>query len=122
MPNEIDQALREQIKEIAREVFKEMIESLRPQATVAEDLPPEPKSVKGKPGRRQNRDYEKISVTLDSALWEKFKAERDRLKVSNSRLIDIILWQRYGKPRLSFESKPNNKPKTTIEISDIDTA
>ena len=122
MPNEIDAQLREQMREIAREVCQEMIESLRPRVVAAEDLPPEPQSIKGKPGRRQNRDYEKISVTLDSALWEKFKAERDRLKVSNSRLIDIILWQRYGKPRLSFESKPNNKPKTTIEMPDIDKA
>ena len=120
MGKKISPELREEMEQIARRVFEEMIESLRPQAIAAEDLPPEPQSVKGRPGRRQDRDYEKVTVTIDRLLWERFCQERDHLGVSSSRMMDVVLWQRYGKPRLSFE--PEQKPETTLDKPNIDRA
>jgi len=69
-----------------------------------EDMPPEPQVIKGEgKGRRENRDYQKVSLTIDKILWAKFCQERDRRRVSSGRLMDAILWNRYGRPKLSYE-------------------
>ena len=76
-----------------------------------EDAPPEPEVIKGAgKGRRENRDYVKVSVTIDRVLWDKFTEERDRMKVSSGRLMDIILWRAFGRPPLSYEM-----PRATSE-------
>ena len=72
-----------------------------------DDLPPEPKEIKKKPGTkakgrsRQNRDYVRHTVTVDSTLWRLFEKDMKRRRVSSaSRMMDVILWNYYGKPAL----------------------
>jgi hypothetical protein len=123
MPRKMDPELREQMKETAREVCREMIEALQSQAAAIGEFPPEPDTVRGgAPGRRGNRRYRKASFTIDDELWKLFEAERDKLKLSNSRMMDTILWRYFGKPRLSYESESDDKPRTTIELPEIDRA
>lgn len=92
--------------------IEEFIQTMRTKSTPitdTHDMPPEPQVIKGEgKGRRENRDYEKASVTVDKVLWEKFCAERDRLRVSSGRLMDIILWRAFGRPRLSYEPTDEN--------------
>ncbi len=101
--NEFDQ----HIQALAREVFQEMLHNIPNGKNVIEDIqdmPPEPETLKqaGK-GRRENREYEKISLTVDKVLWDLFSKERKQLNVSSGRLLDIILWRHFGRPTLSFE-------------------
>jgi hypothetical protein len=112
--------LDNRIRQIAREVFKEMIDNMQniPAVMNITDTPPEPKVIKGEGrGRREDRDYIKVSATIDKTLWELFKAERDRLKVSTGRMMDIILWRVFGKPRLSYERSEHSEPSEHSEHS-----
>jgi len=97
----------ERIRAVAREVFQEMLHSMREEMNViadTQDAPPEPHVIKGEgKGRRENRRYTKASVTVDKVLWNLFVKERDKLRVSTGRLMDIILWRHFGKPKLSYE-------------------
>lgn len=86
----------------AREVFREMQNEMIVPTTI-EDIPPEPATVRGVKGRRQDRDYQKVTLTIDRALWELFEAERKGLSVSAARMMDTILWRYFGRPKLSFE-------------------
>lgn len=121
MSRKLDPELREQIKEIAREVYRERIETRQPQAAAVEEFPPE--TERGPvPGDREDRGLREASFTIDDRLWKLFEAERDKLKLSNSRMMDTILRHYFGKPRRSSESESDDKPRTTIEIPDIDRA
>jgi hypothetical protein len=106
--------LDERMRRIAREVCQEIIHNMetdRNIITLMEDEPPEPTTIKGEgKGRRENRAYEKVSVTIDKKLWERFTADRDSIKVSTGRMMDIILWRYYGRPKLSY-GKPESKPE-----------
>lgn len=67
-------------------------------------LCPESPTIKGEgQGRRQEREYDRVSITVDKVLWRLFREEQQRLKIPAPRLLDSILWHRYGQPRLSFE-------------------
>lgn len=100
----------ERIRAVSREVFEEFIHNMgieKKTIMETEDAPPEPEVIKGEgKGRRENRDYVKVSVTIDKVLWEKFTEERDRMRVSSGRLMDIILWRAFGRPSLSYERGP----------------
>jgi len=97
----------ERIKAVARQVFQKMFYGMREEMnTMADmqDVPPEPRVIKGEgKGRREDRQYTKASVTVDKVLWNLFVKERDRLRVSTGRLMDIVLWRHFGKPKLSYE-------------------
>ena len=99
--------LDDRMRAVAREVFEEMLHNMRNERNIitdSEDVPAEPETLKreGK-GRRENRDYQKVSVTIDTVLWDKIMQEKDRMRVSTGRAIDIILWRYFGKPPLSFQ-------------------
>jgi hypothetical protein len=97
----------ERIKAVARQVFQEMFYGMRDEMNAMadmQDVPPEPQVITGEgKGRRENRRYTKASVTVDKVLWNLFVTERDKLRVSTGRLMDIILWRHFGKPKLSYE-------------------
>ena len=62
-------------------------------------LVPEPTVIKGKgPGRKLNRDFERLSVAVDKSLLTLFEEEKKKLRIPASRLLDSILWNHYGKP------------------------
>jgi hypothetical protein len=87
-----------------------------------DDLPPEPKEIKKKPGTkakgrsRQNRDYVRHTVTVDSTLWRLFEKDMKRRRVSSaSRMMDVILWNYYGKPALSYMTESQEPEKDSEE-------
>jgi hypothetical protein len=100
-PGELPE-LDERMRQIAREVFREMLgEATVP---ITEDIPPEPRTLKGSgKGRRQDREYVKATITVDRNLWALFETERKRLRVSVARMAEILLWRALGRPKLSFE-------------------
>jgi hypothetical protein len=106
---DITDAMKAAIKALAKEVFVEMMISVPNVRTVthemADDLPPEPLKLSGtgKGGRRQTREYGKLSATLDFVLFEHFRSECSERKLSAGRLLDAILWDRYGRPELSYQ-------------------
>jgi hypothetical protein len=84
---------------------------------VQDDLPPEPKEIKKEPGTkgkgrsRQNRDYERHTVTVDSSLWRLFEQDMKNRRISSAgRMMDVILWNYYGKPDLSYMTE-SQKPE-----------
>lgn len=91
-----------------RRIATEVLENVRNEMNMnreisGQDLPPEPQYLKGQRGRRQDRTYKRLTLSVDINLAERFEDEMRQLNVSAGRLFDIILWQRYGKPKLSFE-------------------
>jgi hypothetical protein len=101
----------DRMREIAEDVCQPMLQNIRNEmkelvsvphvAHVQNDMevPPEPVTT----GRRQNRVYGKLSATTDGVLMDLFAKEAKARRMSTSRLMDVILWQRYGKPVLSYE-------------------
>lgn len=67
------------------------------------ELVPKPKPKKGEgKGRRLDRQFDKVTITIDKNLNKLFNQEARRLRIEQSRLIDSILWNRYGKPALTY--------------------
>jgi hypothetical protein len=94
---------------ITREEFNRAISSLRREIVdlqnhghgSLEPLPDAPRPRifhKKKDGQR-----EKLSTTVDSALFELIK-ERQQAGQQLSHILDSALWHYFGKPKLSFES------------------
>lgn len=100
-----EEDLDDRIRRIARGIFQEMIAAMQPEGSVIADLdfPPESQTIRGeRKGRKENREYEKVSITIDQVLWSRFVAECKRLRVSRSRMMDTILWRAFGRPPLSY--------------------
>ncbi len=104
----IDEETQKHIRNIAREVFQEMIKAydVKNLMPTDEDMPPEPSTITGEgKGRKENRQYERITVTIDEKLADLFKQEMKARTLSAGKLMDVILWNRYSKPRLSYEKR-----------------
>jgi len=101
------------MRAIAHEVCSEMLKNVPTVHTVgtAEDLPPEP-AREGK-GKRRTRRYGRITVTVDESLLRLFENEQRDRSLSASRLLDGILWTRYGKPTLSYQDATEEKEDST---------
>jgi len=94
------------IRVIMKQMFQEMMTTM-PTATspvYEADMPPAPETIKGKHGKK-DREYEKVSITVDKSLWSRFIQERNTSRLSSGRLMDKILWEYYGRPPLSYGSK-----------------
>jgi hypothetical protein len=108
----IPEGWEEQMEAIARAVFTEMMGNAQIGVGATyipiegEEIPPEPQVIKkhGK-GRKENRKYERLTVSLDSCLFERFKTEMRSRGLSAGKLMDVILWNRYGRPQLSYQGK-----------------
>ncbi len=102
----IDEETEKRIRIIAKEVFREMmnaydVKSLMPSD---EDMPPEPRTISGEGrGRKEDRKYDRITITIDEKLANLFRQEMKVRNLSAGRLMDVILWNRYNKPRLTYE-------------------
>lgn len=106
----LPKGLEKRMRNIAREVFTEMMPSIQGAMDVAyvpiegEEIPPRPKTIEGRgKGRKEDRKYERLTVSLDSCLFERFKKELRARNLSAGKLMDVILWNRYGKPKLSYQ-------------------
>jgi len=92
------------IAAIAEERVKEVLEKHRgPVKPEPDDLraPPRPRTRHG--SRRHVKDRVKLQGTCDRALFELFEQDRHARGFNISQMIDFILYNYYGKPRLSFE-------------------
>ena len=129
LPSELDQIAEHVtpiIQRIVQEAFDKMMTTVPNIPTVpnadTSDLPPEPASLKGteKGGRRQTRQYEKLSCTVDSVLFELFRSECTERKLSAGRMLDALLWNHYGRPELSYqqadaEQRAKDRPKRQVK-------
>jgi len=88
-------------QEAATEVLQSMSVSARSELVPTLAEPPEPERVPGT--RRENREWERVSATVDSNLMKLFNLERKKRRMSTSRLLETILWLHYGKPTLSYD-------------------
>lgn len=76
-----------------------------------ERMPPEAPGLDGKihrgpnggPSHKQAGSRERQTIVLDDAILSLFEQERLSRGLTKSKLASIILWNRYGCPKLSFE-------------------
>jgi hypothetical protein len=108
LPETTWQAIDDRIRAMVKDILPEVIHNMQNEQNIipiSQDVPTRPETIKGEgQGRRQNREYRKVSLTIDRVLWDKFKAESERSKISLGVLIDEILWRHYGRPALSYET------------------
>lgn len=98
------------MRAIAREVCEEILANAMHEKHIqrvgveGEEVPPEPTTLKGKDvrGRKENRKYQRLTVGIDVVLAEKFTQEAKERGMSPGKLLDVILWNRYGWPTLSY--------------------
>jgi hypothetical protein len=62
------------------------------------EMPPQPERV-------TDRRWEKLAGTCDCELVSLFHEKRRDLRLSVSQMLDYALWNFFGRPRLSFQSK-----------------
>ena len=62
------------------------------------DLP-----LRKKVGRKEIRDYHKLSATVDVELWNLFEVERVRRRWTASDVMELILYNAFGHPKLSYD-------------------
>lgn len=80
-------------------------------ARTDERMPPDAPLVDGKtnrgpnggPSHKQVGSRGRLSIVLDDAVLSMFEEERRTRGLTISKLVSIILWNRYGCPKLSFE-------------------
>ncbi|MGB6067648.1 MAG: hypothetical protein WBG50_22810 [Desulfomonilaceae bacterium] len=64
----------------------------------AHEMPPQPERV-------TDRRWVKLAGTCDCELVKLFHERRRELRLSVSQMLDFVLWNFFGRPRLSFQSK-----------------
>jgi hypothetical protein len=117
---------KSRVKAVAREVFQEMFDDYKPIVKhvpiEGEDTPPEPKTIRkhGK-GRKENRKYKRLTVAIDVNLAERFEAEMRSRSLSAGKLMDVILWNRYGKIPLSYHDGADGGLEVIDLTPDVDT-
>jgi hypothetical protein len=78
---------------------KEVLSNLeRNPLEIQHEIPPQP-------GRVTDRLWEKLAGTCDCELVKLFHDKRRELRLSVSQMLDYVLWNFFGKPRLSFQSR-----------------
>jgi hypothetical protein len=96
---------------VPREVCRGMVENamlklqeshITSVAVADEKIPPEPITRKGVKGRKETRSYKRLTVGIDVILAERFVEEAKKQNLSPGKLFHVILWNRYGKPQLSY--------------------
>jgi hypothetical protein len=98
---------RDDIVKLINEVLDKRISDIKESVLIIQnkmEMPPESITIKGSGrGRKEKRDYVKITPTVDRVLFDLFDSETKKLKISQGKLLDIILWNWYEKPKLSYE-------------------
>lgn len=69
------------------------------------EMPPQPERV-------TDRRWEKLAGTCDCELVRLFHRKRRELRLSVSQMLDYVLWNSFGKPRLSFQSEGSEASET----------
>lgn len=98
--------MESRMESIAKDVYENMsAATLNVHNVMKPDdvLPPEPTTIKGEgKGRKETREYERITSAIDVELVKLMKQEMREKGMSAGRLMDAILWNRYGRPTLSY--------------------
>jgi transcriptional regulator with XRE-family HTH domain len=63
------------------------------------ELPPRPKT----PDEKARRDQSQVAITVDRALMERLLDEAEDRGFTPSGLLEVIIWNYLGKPKMSFE-------------------
>ena len=79
-----------------------------------QDLPP-----RRKEGRRETRDYEKLNTTVDTALFKLFEEERLRRRWTATDLMELILFNTFGHPTLSYAEPDVQEPEPEESKSEV---
>lgn len=79
---------------------------------IFKELPPNKRQ-----GRKETRIYRKFNTTLDIELWKRFEAEMARRRWEIADMLELILYNAFGHPALTYgepeAAKPEpEKPKT----------
>ena len=78
---------------------KDMLGNLRCTSSAQQpEMPPQPEHI-------TDRRWEKLAGTCDCELVKLFHHQRRKLRLSVSQMLDYVLWNFFGRPRLSFQSK-----------------
>jgi hypothetical protein len=125
----LEQALDERLDPIRRELNRisscweslEILQDIRADKTkvnkrpdLSGDVPPLPKITHMMGCPKYTVERERITGTVDPVLFRLFQQDREERGVTVSRMLDIVLWQIYGQPKLSFEildEQPEMSPK-----------
>jgi hypothetical protein len=98
---------RDEIIKLINEVMDKRLLDLKESVQIIQnkmETPPESQTIKGSGrGRKERRDYVKITPTMDRVLFNLFDTEAKKKKLSHGKLLDVILWHWYEKPKLSYE-------------------
>jgi len=94
-PAELRNLIREEIRSV-----------MSASAAKRANIPPPTPRKQGEKGRRKFAG-ERVTLPgmrVDAVLWRNFEAERTRLGIGKSALMERILWSYFGEPLLSFQS------------------
>ena len=85
-----------------------------------ERAPLEPQhEIPPQPNRVTDRRWEKLAGTCDCELVKLFHEKRRVLRLSVSQMLDYVLWNFFGKPELSFQSKGSEGSEETREEAHV---
>lgn len=70
------------------------------------DLPPRKRE-----GRKETRDYAKLNSTVDIELWKRFEEERIRRRWTATDMMELILFNAFRHPTLSYAEPEVAKPE-----------
>jgi len=70
------------------------------------DLPPRKRM-----GRKETRNYAKLNSTVDIELWKRFEAERERRRWTATDMMELILFNAFGHPTLSYAEPEVTEPE-----------
>ena len=74
------------------------------------EMPPQPEHI-------TDRRWLKLAGTCDCELVKLFHDYRRKLRLSVSQMLDYVLWNFFGKPRLSFQSKSSEDSEHQGDVS-----
>jgi hypothetical protein len=93
---------RDEIMKLIQTTVRKEIQTVRKLQT-DQKIPPEP--TKKESSRAFIVKRAKIAGTTDQVLLDLFNQERKKLRLSASRMLDVVLWNYFNKPKLSFEDQ-----------------
>jgi hypothetical protein len=117
-PSEVD------VPHLARAVISLLTQEGQLESAVKEVLassertpPGQCREMSPQPERVTDRRWEKLAGTCDCQLAERFHDERRKLRLSVSQMLDYVLWNFFGKPRLSFQSERSEESEPQGDVS-----
>jgi uncharacterized FlaG/YvyC family protein len=115
----VDEALKGIPAMIADKIHEEMKNMMVPTVPtvnpVDEYPPPAPRA-----DRKSARRFKKVGVTVDENVFARFDEEIKSSGRTASSLLEMILWNRYGKPELSYQTEPTDQKEQSEDVDLLD--